>query len=227
MESSPHPTRTVAGLAVIDTPLVQAALAFAKTHNDAMSFNHVYRSWLFGCLIASKIPSFQTIDFEIHAVSTVLHDLAWDHTSVFATQDKRFEVDSANAARNFLTRQAVDLDQRRRQLVWDSIALHTTPSLAHHKEPEVALCNMGIGADFAGPAFPGGLITKGEYNAIIAELPLLEFKESVKKLMCGLCVHKPETTYDNFLRDFGVRYVDGYSTTGKVAHDFLMQPIES
>ncbi|KAL4864907.1 hypothetical protein BDV12DRAFT_211319 [Aspergillus spectabilis] len=222
-----HPTRIIAGIAVIDTPLVQAALAYAKAHNDPMSFHHVHRSWLFGCIMASKIPAFQDIDFEIHAISTILHDLAWDHTSTFASTDKRFEVDSANAAREFLKREAPDYSHRKLQLVWDSIAIHSTPSLAAHKEPEVALCNMGIGADFTGPAFPGGLITKEEYRAVIEELPLLGLKEGVKKLMCALCVHKPETTYDNFVRDYGDRYVEGYDSAGKSAHDFMMQPIDA
>jgi hypothetical protein len=73
-----HPTRTIAGVSVIDTPLVQAALNYAKTHNDDLSFNHVARSWVFGCIIATKIPTFvnANIDMEIHAVSAILHDLA-------------------------------------------------------------------------------------------------------------------------------------------------------
>ncbi|KAL5338371.1 hypothetical protein BJX70DRAFT_398703 [Aspergillus crustosus] len=224
--ASQQPTRTIAGVTVIDTPLVRAALAYAKTHNDTMSYHHVYRSWLYGAIMAAKIPAFQTIDFEIHAVSTILHDLAWDTTSPFASKDKRFEVDSANAARDFLKQQAPHYDHRRLQLVWDSIAIHSTPSLAAHKEPEVALCNMGIGADFAGYKFPGGLITREEYGAIVEELPLLGLKEGVKKLMCALCVAKPETTFDNYVRDYGEKYVEGYVTEGKTAHDFMMQVVE-
>ncbi|KAL2808082.1 hypothetical protein BJX63DRAFT_424902 [Aspergillus granulosus] len=220
-----YPTRTVAGVPVIDTPLVKAALEYAKTHNDSMSFNHISRSWIFGCIIATKVPAFTHVDMELHAVSAILHDLAWDHTSAFSTPDKRFEVDSANAARDFLAQQAPHLDARQRQLVWDSIALHTIPSIAHHKEPEVALCQMGISADFFGPKTPGGVITKEEYNTVIAKLPLLDFKEGFKKLMCGLCVHKPETTADNFVRDFGERFVEGYSS--KTMVDALMQPIDS
>lgn len=219
-------TRIFAGVRLTDTPIVRTALEFARAHYDPMSFHHVYRSWVFGSLIASKVPAYESIDFEVHAVSAILHDLAWDHTSVFATKDKRFEVDGANAAREFLKREAPQFDQRQLQLVWDSIALHTTPSFARHKELEVALCNMGISADFVGPAFPDGLITKEEYNAIVKELPLLDFKESVKKLLCGLCTHKPETTYDNFLRDFGERFVDGYSAGGSSIVDILMKPTD-
>ncbi|KAJ5110005.1 hypothetical protein N7532_002650 [Penicillium argentinense] len=225
MASSAHKTRLVAGIPVIDTPLVQSALDFARTHNDAMSFNHVHRSWVFGSLLASKLPEFAQTDLEVHAVSAILHDLAWDHKSIFSTPDKRFEVDGANAARDFLKRQASHFNDRQRQLVWDSIALHTTPSLARHKELEVALCNMGISADFAGYEFPGGLISREEYRAVVGELPHLGFKEEFKKLMCGLCVHKPDTTYDNYVRDFGERFVEGYSMQGKTSVDRLMKEL--
>jgi hypothetical protein len=105
--------RNFAGISLIDSPVVNAALEYAHTHHDTMSFHHVYRSWIFGSLFASKLPAFANIDLEVHAVASILHDLAWDHTSVFSTPDIRFEVDSANAAREFLERVAPDWDSRR------------------------------------------------------------------------------------------------------------------
>ncbi|KAL4935558.1 hypothetical protein BDV06DRAFT_234213 [Aspergillus oleicola] len=220
-------TRTIAGITVPDTLLISAALSYAKEHNDPMSFNHVYRSWLFGCIIAPKVPAFKNVDLEVHAVAAILHDLAWDYRSPLASQDKRFEVDSANAARDFLAAKDAEFDERQTQLVWDSIALHSTPSIAQYKESEVALCCLGITGDLLGPGLPGGLITKEEYNAVVAELPTLDLKEGIKNLLCGLCVHKPETTYDNFVRDFGEKYVQGYEVQGRLPVDFLMGPIQS
>ncbi|KAL4797756.1 hypothetical protein BDV19DRAFT_386793 [Aspergillus venezuelensis] len=220
-------TRTVAGITVPDTALITAAISYAKEQNDEMSFNHVYRSWLFGCLIAPKLPAFKEVNLEVHAVAAILHDLAWDYRSPLASKDKRFEVDSANAARDFLKSKGPDFDERQTQVVWDSIALHSTPSIAQHKEAEVALCSLGITGDLLGPGLPGGLITKEEYNAVIGEVPMLNMKEGIKNLLCGLCVHKPETTYDNFVRDFGESYVEGYSSEGKLPVDFLMSPIVS
>ncbi|KAL4949251.1 hypothetical protein BDW69DRAFT_174835 [Aspergillus filifer] len=222
-----YQTRIIAGITVPDTPLISAALSYAKEHHNEMSFNHVYRSWIFGCLIASKVATFNNVNLEVHAVAAILHDLAWDYRSPLASKDKRFEVDSANAARDFLKSKGADFDERQTQIVWDSIALHTTPSIAQHKEVEVALCSLGITGDLMGPGLPGGLITKEEYNSVITELPTLGLKEEVKKLLCGLCIHKPETTYDNFVRDFGEKYVKGYSVEGRLPVDFLMGPIES
>ncbi|KIM94039.1 hypothetical protein OIDMADRAFT_136469 [Oidiodendron maius Zn] len=216
MASVQPKTRTFAGVALIDTPLVNAALQHARAIHDDMSFNHIHRSWVFGALIASKLPNFAAVDLEVHAVSAILHDLAWDYKSTFSTPDKRFEVDGANAAREFLGREAPDWDSRKRQLVWDAIALHTTSSIAKHKEPEVALCHFGIFADFIGPAFPGGIISKAAFSAVIEELPRLDFKEGVKQILCNLCKHKPETTYDSFAREFGIRFVDGYEVPSEL-----------
>jgi hypothetical protein len=210
------------GVTLVDSPVVRLAFEFAKENLDEVSFRHVYRSWIFGAILASKTPAFAKINFEVHAISTLLHDLAWDHLSSFSTPDKRFEVDGANAAREFLEREAPQFDNRQLQLVWDSIALHATPSIAQHKEPEVALCTMGITVDFLGSCFPGGLITDDEYNAVVKELPSVDFKESVKRKMCGLCANKPETTYDNFVRDFGERFVVGYSTRVINSVDILL-----
>lgn len=210
------------GVTLVDSQVVRVALEFAKENLDEVSFNHVYRSWVFGAIIASKIPEFAKIDFEVHAVSALLHDLAWDHLSSFSTPDKRFEVDGANAARKFLEREAPHFDNRQLQLVWDSIALHATPSIAQHKEPEVALCTMGVTVDFLGSRFPGGLITDAEYNAVVKELPSVDFKECVKRKLCGLCENKPETTYDNFVRDFGERFVPGYSAKLISSVDMLL-----
>jgi hypothetical protein len=81
---------------------------------------------------------------------------------------------------------------------------------------------MGVTVDFFGSRFPGGLIAQDEYDSVVKELPLVQFKESVKRKMCGLCQNKPETTYDNFVRDFGERLVEGYSAKLINAVDMLL-----
>ena len=226
---SPLPTRIYAGVTVPDTPLITAALAYARAHLREPFYNHVLRSWLFGFIIASKIPALQTRDQEIHSIAAILHDLGWDHTNTLTTTTNRFEVDGANSARDFLARET-KWDQRRIQLVWDAIALHTTTSIAQHKEPEVAATNYGIAADFTGPWAPAGspmaLMTQAEYDAVIAELPRGGMKEELREMMCGLCRSKPETTYDNFVGGWGERYVEGYSLDGKRAIDFVEAGLE-
>ena len=125
------PTRVFAGVQVPDTPLITKALALCREHLSDLAYNHCVRSWLFGFIIAAKTPELQDRDLEVHAIAAILHDLGWaEETSDLVTEDKRFEVDGANAARIFLKNEAGDWDKHRLQLVWDAIALHTTPSIA-------------------------------------------------------------------------------------------------
>ena len=134
------PTRTFAGVQVPDTPVVNEALALCRKHLDDFSYNHSVRSWLFGFIIAAKTPELQGRDLEAHAVAAILHDLGWAWNSDLVSEDKRFEVDGANAARDFLKREAPDWDKHRLQLVWDAIALHTIPSIAVSCFPSPLFC---------------------------------------------------------------------------------------
>jgi hypothetical protein len=104
------------------------------------------------------------------------------------------------------------------QLIWDSVALNSTPSIGLHKEAEVALCTAGIVLDFGGPQYD--LIPPTEMKSIIAAFPRLDMKRSFTDSVCRIVKTKPETTYDNFARDFGERFVPGYKAPSTV--DFLM-----
>ena len=102
------------------------------------------RSWLFGVLLSESAE--RAPDAELLAVvATILHDLGL--TDRYAAEN-RFEVDGANAARSFLQGRGISTQQM--QVVWDAIALHTTRSIALHKEPEVAMTHSGITADVLG-----------------------------------------------------------------------------
>lgn len=192
----------LAGIKVVDTPLVREAIEVARSSSEPYLFNHAMRSWLFGVLIAER--STPVSDPEILAVSVILHDLGLTDRY---TGGYRFEIDGANAARSFLTERGVSAGQT--QLVWDAIALHTTPSIALHKEPEVAVTHAGIAVDAVGAGLD--LIRQDETRAILTEFPRLAMKRQFRDCLCSLIRQKPATTYDNFLRDFGVRYVEGYT----------------
>lgn len=217
------PTRLFAGVVVPDTPLVRATLSYVRAHLTDMAYNHVVRSWLFGFAIASKVPGLRARDVEAHSVGALMHDLGWDVTGALVSADKRFEVDGADAARAFIRREAPHWDDRRLQLVWDAIALHTTPSIALHKEVEVVATDLGIMADFVGPegGMLGGALTWDEWRTVVTEVPRLGMREGVREIMCGLCRNKPESTWDNFVGDFGERYVEGYSLEGRKVIDVM------
>src|SRR5215510_6669630 len=109
-------SRTLAGVVVPDSPLVTRAIEYARQHSEAYLFNHVMRSWLFAVQLAQLDGT--PHDAEALAVATVLHDVG---LASGCNGPLRFEVEGANAAREFAREQGVD--DRRAQLIWDGVAL--------------------------------------------------------------------------------------------------------
>ena len=204
-------TRVLAGVSVPDTPLISRAIEFARERSEPYLFNHVMRSWLFAALIAQRKQTAH--DGEVLAVTTILHDLGLAEAF---NGPLRFEVEGANAARAFARQEGVD--DRRAQLIWDGVALNSTVSIALYKEPEIALATMGIGLDWGGFGYEA--LTEAEVTAIVEEFPRLGMKERFTKAVCRIAETRPETTYDNFARDFGERFVPDYKPASTV--DYLL-----
>jgi hypothetical protein len=204
-------TRSIAGVLVPDTPLIARAIEYARRHHEPYLFNHAMRSWLFAVSIAEQRQVGH--DAEVLAVATLLHDLGLE--KAFAGP-LRFEVEGANAARRFA--QGEGVDARRAQLIWDGVALNSTPSLGLHKEIEVSLCTTGIGLDWGGFGYES--LPAPQIAAIVVAFPRLQMKERFAHAVCGIVETRPATTYDNFARDFGERFVPGYRRPSTV--DFLM-----
>jgi hypothetical protein len=211
MERADVSTRSIAGVLVTDTPLVTAAIEYARLHHEPYLFNHSMRSWLFAASLAeqSKVAH----DAEVLAVATLLHDLGLE--KAFAGP-LRFEVEGANAARKFA--QAQGVAPTRAQLIWDGVALNSTPSLGLYKEVEVALCTSGIGLDWGG--FGYDALPASRIEGILDAFPRLDMKQRFTRAVCAVVEARPATTYDNFARDFGDRFVSGYQRPSTV--DLLM-----
>jgi hypothetical protein len=65
----------------------------------------------------------------------MFHDMGL--TDQHSSADERFEVDGANAARDFLRSHGIA--QQDIETVWTAIALHTTPGIPQRMRPVVAL----------------------------------------------------------------------------------------
>ena len=204
-------TRLLAGVSVPDTPVISRAIEFARERSEPYLFNHVMRSWLFAVLLAQRKQTAH--DAEVLAVTTILHDLGLAEAF---NGPLRFEVEGANAARTFARNEG--MDERRTQLVWDGVALNSTVSIALYKEAEIALATMGIGLDWGGFGYEA--LTEAEVTAIVEEFPRLEMKDRFTKAVCRIVETRPETTFDNFARDFGERFVPGYKAASTV--DYLL-----
>ncbi|WP_129777967.1 HD domain-containing protein [Peristeroidobacter soli] len=204
-------TRLLAGVVVPDTPIVSRAIEFAREHCEPYLFNHSMRSWLFSAAVAQlrNAPH----DAEVLAVTTLLHDIGL--VAEFSGP-LRFEVEGANAAREFA--RTLGMQERQAQLIWDGVALNSTPSIALYKESEVALCTAGIGLDWGG--FGYEMLAPSLIAAVVDAYPRLGMKQCFTRAVCRIVETRAETTYDNFSRDFGERFVAGYKRPSAV--DLLM-----
>lgn len=205
------PTRLIAGVGVPDGPLITAAIEYAQRLSEPYLFNHAMRSWLFAELMGRTKGI--NYDREVVAVGTILHDIG---LTASVLGPNRFEVNGADAALSFIRGRG--LSDRRAQLIWDLVALNSTPSLALHKEPEVAVGTMGIGLDYGG--FGLDALQPGDVGRVLSAFPRLKMKESFSEACRRLVTERPETSHDNFLRDFGERFVPGYKAVSTV--DLLM-----
>jgi hypothetical protein len=110
------------------------------------------------------------------------------------------------------------MGERQAQLIWDGVALNSTPSIGLYKETEVALCTTGIGIDWGGWGYE--LLTADQIGTIVEAFPRLGMKRRFTHAVCRIVESRPSTTYDNFTRDFGERFVPGYKRPSAV--DFLL-----
>jgi HD domain len=214
IDQRPRPnvaTRLLAGVTVPDTPLISRAIEYARERSEPYLFNHVMRSWLFAATLAQLNQTAH--DGEVLAVTTILHDLGLAEAF---DGPLRFEVEGANAARAFARNEG--LDERRVQLIWDGVALNSTPSIALYKEAEIALATMGIGLDWGGWGYEA--LAESQVAAIIEAFPRLEMKQQFTRAVCRIVETRPATTYDNFASDFGERFVPGYKRVSTV--DYLL-----
>ncbi|KAH7905754.1 hypothetical protein BJ138DRAFT_1164156 [Hygrophoropsis aurantiaca] len=227
MSAAPFPPFPISGITIPTTPIVLAALEYSRAHTTVATVNHCLRSAAFALILARKDPTYASVDPETIALCTILHDMGWATTKGLLSKDKRFEVDGANIARDFIqaeiARAAADrdesrgkaleakFDEHRIQLIWDAIALHMTPSIAAHKQKEVALTASGILGDFVGPHHPSGMITVEEFKEVVRAFPRAGYREEIPRNTCAMCVEKPETTYDNAVGELGLKLgVEGY-----------------
>jgi HD domain-containing protein len=209
--------REIAGVTVPDTALVARAMEEARALSEPYLFNHAVRSWLF----AVHLAELQNVSYdeEVVAVASLLHDvgLTKDYQGT-----RRFEVEGADMARALV--KAGGMDERRAQLIWYCVALNATLSISPYAEPEVGICTAGAGVDFAGLYYER--IPKAGAARILAAFPRLQMKRQLKECLCVMAQARPETTYENFVRDFGERFVEGYKPAISTVDLLLNAPFD-
>src|SRR5438034_7752985 len=188
-------------LALPDSRAVRDAYAQAETESQPWLFNHVMRSWLYGAKLAQHRGV--APDAELVAVAMLLHDLGLARGGA---PDRRFEVVGADIGRAFAL--SHDMGERRAEAVWDSIALHTTPSIAQHKGTDVACCQNGIACDYGGLGYQE--LSDDDKKVILSALPRLDMKNMLTTCLCGIDKKHPNTTRDKFIANCVLKCIRGY-----------------
>lgn len=185
--------KTIAGITIPDSTIANHATELLLEHGTEFIYNHSLRVFIFSSLNGERKQL--KYDPELLYVSSIFHDLGL--TPHYSSADKRFEVDGANAARDFLTSYGLPKDQL--QLVWDTIALHTTIGIAEYKEPEVALMYSGVGLDVMGEGYEN--LSDANREEIVKAFPRNDFKKKIIPTFFGGFEHKTETTFGNIKAD--------------------------
>jgi len=191
-------------LVIPDSLLAKEATDLLREHSTDLLFNHSIRVYLFAA--GQGRQRNLHFDPELLYVAAAFHDFGL--IKKFSSPDQRFEVDGANAARQFLT--AHEVPEEQVEIAWAAIALHTTPGVTQYMRPEVALLYSGVGLDVLGKGFdqfPSGL-----RDEIVARYPRKQFKERFLQAYFGGFAHKPGTTYGTVNASICERLIPGYKS---------------
>ncbi|MDY0745771.1 HD domain-containing protein [Paucibacter sp. R3-3] len=187
-------SQTIAGIAIPDSTITRAATDLVRESESDLLYHHSRRVFLWGALTGQRRSL--KFDAELLYVGAMFHDMGL--VPKFSSKTERFEVDGANAARDFLDAWHVpeaDIEQ-----VWDAIALHTTPGIPQHKKPVVALLTSGVEMDVLGLAYDQ--FPREQREQVVAVHPRQEnFKEAIIDAFAEGTRHKPETTFGNVKAD--------------------------
>jgi hypothetical protein len=110
--------KSLAGVRIPDTSLAKAAVDLLEVTLPQFICNHCVWTYVFGNLAVRRIGR-SIIDEEIAFCGALLHDLGLVPAHA---GENRFEVDGADAAREFCLKHQVAAERADR--VWEAIALH-------------------------------------------------------------------------------------------------------
>src|SRR6266436_3443092 len=133
-------------------------------------------------------------DEEAAFCASALHDLGLVPAY---RRDNRFEVDGADAARQFCEKHQVPPE--RADLVWKAIALHTSPGIATRLADEIALVHLGAGLELFGLGL--NQMPPQMVEEVLQKYPRMDFKTEFRNLLVEHCRHNPAVQVLNWTDD--------------------------
>jgi HD superfamily phosphodiesterase len=178
---------TIAGIVIPDTALVRDATAFIRGAEGDVLFHHSRRVFLFGALHGRRLGL--APDPELLYVGAMFHDLGL--TPRYGSSTQRFEMDGADAARDFLLEHGVE--QSDADKVWLGIALHSTPEVPARLDPETASLAAGVKTDVVGVGLED--LSPEVIDAVTAAHPRPDFKNRILVAFNDGIKHRPDSTF--------------------------------
>ena len=184
----------IAGIRVPDSAIARAATQFVRDTEDDLLYNHRRRVFFWGALTGERRGLRH--DPELLYLGAMFHDMGL--TKAHSSPDLRFEVDGANAAREFM--KGYGVSERDIEDVWTAIALHTTPGIPEHMRPTIALVTAGVEMDVLGIAYHD--FTHKQRDNVCAHHPReANFRENIIDHFANGIKKKPLTTFGNVKAD--------------------------
>jgi hypothetical protein len=178
----------IAGIKIPDSKMARDLTQLIRDTEPDLLFHHSTRVYLFGALTGQRKRL--KYDPELLYVGAMFHDIGL--TEAYRSSPLRFEVDGANAARDFLS--SYGIPEASVETVWDAIALHTTPGIPEHKKPEVALVTSGVEMDVLGIAYEQ--FTPEQREAVVVAHPRgTRFKNNIIDAFYEGMKHRPDSTF--------------------------------
>jgi hypothetical protein len=217
MEKTLSTPVTIGGITAPDSELTRKAAALVEHVHSKPLAHHVHRTWWFAELMGRARGL--KYDRELLYLASVLHDLGLtqEHCA-----DQRFEVDGADAASRFLLERGYP--QAKTDLVWDSIALHSSLGIVERKQPEIALMSAGAVADVFGLRLDE--ITPSLVDDVIQLYPRIGMKAAFTEALAEIARKKPYTALGTGLADVGRRHVHGFEC-GNICDMISNAPFDS
>lgn len=136
-------------LALPRTLLAREVVDLVNLNASASLANHSIRSYLFARLVAHERGLREGRDYEPELLfcACALHDIGLTDAG---DRGQRFEVDGADVAAELLARH--DVPAAEIDLVWQAIALNSSPGIVERRGTLGALTLAGVAIDFTGDA---------------------------------------------------------------------------
>jgi HD domain len=187
---------------VPDTKMTREATGLLREFSKPVLINHSHRVFFWANEMGRQTG--QKFDTELVFICAAFHDLGL--IKKFSSANDRFEVDGANAVRQFLEHHGVPA--ARIQTAWDAIALHTTPGIAAYKPLEVELIYNGVALDSLGVGYE--TFPEDVRNRVVSQFPRTNFKQEVAQAFFDGFGYKSQTTEYTCNEDVCSHFIRGY-----------------